>query len=199
MMLAFLDCLRCGTARRTQLNWPVMSMARQRSQSSGLISSTLPVGPAMPALLTRQSRPPSAFSASSNSLATWRAVGHVAHGLRELRVALPGGGQRRRVDVADVHPGALAHEGAGDLEPDAARARRHQHAQILDAEIHGVLSLSEPCFQPHPELVEGCGRKRRRRACAKLTTSAGVFHAARAEPRAAHAAPAYHLARRVLG
>ena len=71
MMLAFLDCLRCGTASRTQLNWPVMSTARQRSQSSGLISSTLPVGPAMPALLTRQSRPPRCLSASSNSLATW--------------------------------------------------------------------------------------------------------------------------------
>ena len=70
MMLAFLEALRCGTARRTQLNWPVMSMARQRSQSSGLISSTLPVGPAMPALLTRQSSPPSAFSAASNRRAT---------------------------------------------------------------------------------------------------------------------------------
>ena len=37
---------------------------------SGSISSTRPVGPAMPTLLTRQSSPPSAASASSNSRAT---------------------------------------------------------------------------------------------------------------------------------
>ena len=66
-MLAF----RWGMARRAQLNWPVMVMSRQRSHSSGSISSTRPVGPAMPALLTRQSRPPSVATASSIRRATW--------------------------------------------------------------------------------------------------------------------------------
>ena len=47
----------------------------------------------------------------------------------------------RLVHVADVHLGALAHERTRDLEPDARRARRHQHAQILDAEIHANLPL----------------------------------------------------------
>src|SRR5882672_3776987 len=42
----------------------------QRSQSLGSMSSTLPVGPAMPALLTRTSSPPRFFFTSSNSLST---------------------------------------------------------------------------------------------------------------------------------
>src|SRR4029077_4971221 len=56
---------RCRTAARTQLNCPVMFTASVRSHSSGGISSTRPVGPAMPALLTRQSRPPSASAVAS--------------------------------------------------------------------------------------------------------------------------------------
>ena len=164
-MLAFLDCSRCGTARRVQLNWPVRSMARQRSQSSGLISSTRPVGPAMPALLTRQSRPPSDFQRLIEEPRDLGAVGDVADGLRELRVALPGGGQRRLVDVADVHARALAHEGAGDLEPDARRPRRHQHAQALDAEVHVLLPL--PIL--HGERVGARGRRLLRRLLLPLT------------------------------
>ena len=137
-MLAFLDCLRCGTARRdaVELAGEVDGEAAVPVLRVDLLDA--PVGPAMPALLTRQSRPPRAFSASIEEAGDLGAVGDVADGLGELRVALPGGGQRRRVDVADVHARALAHEGAGDLQPDARRARRHQHAQALDAEVHGL-------------------------------------------------------------
>src|ERR1700692_795528 len=67
---AFLLVRRCGTARRVQLNCPVRQISRQRSQSSGFISSTLDVGPAMPALLTSTSRPPSFATASANSFWT---------------------------------------------------------------------------------------------------------------------------------
>jgi diguanylate cyclase (GGDEF)-like protein len=62
--------LMSGMAFLVQLNMPVRSMAMQRSQSSGEISSTLPVGPAMPALLTSTSRPPSAFCTSTNRRST---------------------------------------------------------------------------------------------------------------------------------
>src|ERR1700738_4570576 len=55
-----------GTASRVQLNCPVRQICRQRSQSSGFISSTLDVGPATPALLTSTSRPPSFVTASAN-------------------------------------------------------------------------------------------------------------------------------------
>src|SRR6201746_247902 len=59
-----------GTASRVQLNCPVRQISRQRSQSSGFISSTLAVGPATPALLTSTSRPPSFVMASANSFCT---------------------------------------------------------------------------------------------------------------------------------
>src|ERR1700754_4110094 len=59
-----------GTASRAQLNCPVMQISRQRSQSSGFISSTFEVGPAIPALLTSTSRPPSAAVASENRVLT---------------------------------------------------------------------------------------------------------------------------------
>src|SRR5580704_7204776 len=61
---------KCGTASLVQLNCPVRQISRQRSQSSGFISSTFDVGPAMPALLTSTSRPPSFASASANRLFT---------------------------------------------------------------------------------------------------------------------------------
>src|SRR6185436_9767575 len=50
---------------------PLRSTAMQRSQSSGLRSSTLPVGPAMPALLTNTSSPPRFFCTSWNNFSTW--------------------------------------------------------------------------------------------------------------------------------
>src|ERR1700730_18571397 len=61
---------RGGTVTRVGFNWPVRQISRQRSQSSGFISSTLEVGPAMPALLTSTSRPPSLASASANRIFT---------------------------------------------------------------------------------------------------------------------------------
>src|ERR1035441_480487 len=67
---AFLLWRSKGTASRVQLNCPVRQMSRQRSQSSGFISSTLEVGPAMPALLTSTSRPRRFPVASSNSRLT---------------------------------------------------------------------------------------------------------------------------------
>src|SRR3979490_594131 len=67
---AFVLWRSSGTASRVQLNCPVRQIARQRSQSSGFISSTLDVGPAIPALLTSTSRPPSFATASANRLFT---------------------------------------------------------------------------------------------------------------------------------
>src|SRR5260370_14165846 len=61
---------KCGTASGVQLNCQVRQISRQRSQSSAFISSTLDVGPAMPALLTSTSRPPSFSTASANSFWT---------------------------------------------------------------------------------------------------------------------------------
>src|SRR5205085_730771 len=49
---------------------PFRSTAMQRSQSSGRISSTLSLGPAMPALFTSTSRPPSSRSTSANRRST---------------------------------------------------------------------------------------------------------------------------------
>src|SRR3954468_23965283 len=49
---------------------PFRSTAMQRSQSSGRMSSTFAVGPAMPALLTSTSRPPSCCASSTKSRST---------------------------------------------------------------------------------------------------------------------------------
>ena len=70
MIEALSEALRASTAKRVQLNWPVSVTARHLSQSSGAIWSIAPVGPAIPALLIRQSSPPSSASAVSNSAAT---------------------------------------------------------------------------------------------------------------------------------
>ena len=48
----------------------LVASACARRQSAAVISSTPPVGPAMPALLTRRSRPPSPSRTASNSAAT---------------------------------------------------------------------------------------------------------------------------------
>src|ERR1700686_4807621 len=77
---AFLLLRRCGTARRVQLNCPVRQISRQRSQSSGFISSIFAVGPAMPALLTSTSRPPSFASAAANRFFT-AARSETSHGV----------------------------------------------------------------------------------------------------------------------
>ena len=61
---------RSGTARRAQRNWPVRSISMQRRHSAGSISSTAPVGPAIPALFTSTSSPPSDRPASSNRRST---------------------------------------------------------------------------------------------------------------------------------
>ena len=58
--------LMCGTARRAHRYWLVRLTSSVRRQSSGVISSIGPVGPAMPALLIRMSMPPSYSCASSN-------------------------------------------------------------------------------------------------------------------------------------
>src|SRR3954466_8406449 len=58
-MLGFLLSRRCGIARCAQWNWPVMLTASVRSHACGSTSSHLAVGPAMPALLTSTSSPPS--------------------------------------------------------------------------------------------------------------------------------------------
>src|SRR6202035_6087101 len=62
--------LSIGTAKCAQRNCPVRQTSMVRRQSSGLISSTPPVGPAIPALLISASSPPSEALTSSNKRAT---------------------------------------------------------------------------------------------------------------------------------
>ena len=74
-----------------------------RRQSAGAISSTPPVGPATPALLTSASRPPSELSTSANRRATsaseaTSALVAPAAGMRGAKV-----GEEVVGDVADMH------------------------------------------------------------------------------------------------
>ena len=64
------ETLSLADWERTQRNCPVRLTASVRSQSARDKVSTPPVGPAMPALFTRMSRPPSFWSSTSNSAAT---------------------------------------------------------------------------------------------------------------------------------
>lgn len=59
-----------GTAKCVHRNCPVRHMSRQRRQSAGEISSTPPVGPAMPALFTSASSPPIVVFISLKNAAT---------------------------------------------------------------------------------------------------------------------------------
>ena len=54
-----------GTARRAQWNIASRSIFRVRLSASGVTSSTRAVGPAIPALFTSTSSPPSAATAAS--------------------------------------------------------------------------------------------------------------------------------------
>src|SRR5882724_11998538 len=59
-----------GTAWCAHRNWPFSPTSMHRRQSAKLISSTPPVGPAVPALLMSASSPPSEAFTSANSAAT---------------------------------------------------------------------------------------------------------------------------------
>src|SRR5205807_8539014 len=69
-MLALELCLSIGIARCAHRNCPVRLTASVRSQSRKVMSSHAADGPAMPALLTSASRPPSASWVSWNRRAT---------------------------------------------------------------------------------------------------------------------------------
>jgi hypothetical protein len=90
----------------------------------------------MPALFTRQSRPPSFASPCSKKSSTWsrletsQRVAVMAASLFASRAIAA------RVHVADMHARALTHERARDLEADAVRARGNHHPQPGDSEIH---------------------------------------------------------------
>jgi hypothetical protein len=95
-----------------------------------------PGRPAMPALFTRQSRPPSFARPSSKKRATW-ARSDTSHTLLDSAGSLARTRPRRfRVGVADVHACALVGEGPRDREPDARPARRDHHAQSTDLHVH---------------------------------------------------------------
>ena len=115
-------------ATRATLNWPVMQMSRHCSQSAGSISSTRPVGPAMPALLIRQSRPPSCLIAVVHHLGDLIAIGDVAQGAGGTGRGIGKIGQCIAIDVANVDPGPFAQKGLRGLQTDATGAGCHQYA-----------------------------------------------------------------------
>ncbi len=67
------------------------------------------------------------------------ALGDVRAGLRNRRRAFLERRQRLLIDVADMHLGTLADEGACDFAADTVCTCRHQHAQRLDLQIHIIL------------------------------------------------------------
>ena len=101
--------------------------ASVRSQSASAMASHGAVGPAMPALLTSTSRPPSLATTSSNSRAT--AAGSDTS-QRVVRSAAAQGGEPRLVHVAHVHARALAQERVDRGEADPGCAGRDQNAQV---------------------------------------------------------------------
>ncbi len=127
---------RCGIAQRVTLNVPLRLTATTFSHASGSIVSTGTVGPAMPALLTSTSSPPSAatpdatMSSTSRRLATSQRLA-IASGNSFANDASASG-----VDVADEHPCAGRGECVRDLTADAGRAGRDQNALR-----HGVAPL----------------------------------------------------------
>ena len=144
MIEAFGLCFRCGTASRAQLNCAVRRTSRQRSQSSGLISSTRPVGPAMPALFTSTSSPPSACSPSSKKQAASARSDTSPVECVQVGIARGQAVERRSINVSDTNARALPNEGAGDLQPDPVRPGSDKHAQALNPKIHGgSLRVSE--------------------------------------------------------
>jgi hypothetical protein len=99
-----------------------------RRQSSGLISSTPPVGPAMPALLISASSPPREALTSSNSRAT-----SASEGPRHSSLGMSGAivGEEFVGDIANMDPRATRYEQIGGCAPDTGRAGRDQNAQRL--------------------------------------------------------------------
>ena len=90
-----------------------------------------PVGPAIPALLTRTSRPPKV----ARSPRTWhrpRPRAQRRSGSAEPRMRVFGRGERLGIDVADPHPRALGEESGRDRPPDTGAARGHQHPFARD-------------------------------------------------------------------
>ena len=163
----------------------------QRSQSAGSISSTLPgragdagvvdqaVEPAeLGERLRRRSARPASRSETSHA-ARSAAAGSLARQLRECG----------RVDVADVHPRAFAHEGPRDRQPDAAGAGRDHHAQSAEFQVH---RYTRPPQYSATVWTERCGTIKRSHSQRgdtrnEPTTRKAQFHAApssRARPRA---------------
>ncbi len=109
----------------------------QRSHSSTGMSSTLPVGPAMPALLIRQSSPPRCLLDVGEQL-----VDVPASFDTSASVALtPGKAVYRFVDrsldhVADVHARTGLVEHVGHRTTDATGAGGDQDALALDRYFH---------------------------------------------------------------
>ena len=114
-------------ASRQTSNMAVRLTATTLSQSSGGISSTGSVSPAMPALLISTSSPPSAATASGTMRSisarcpmSQRAAIRPGISLRDLA-------QRLLVDVADEHLGAVGRESAREFAADAGRAGGDQN------------------------------------------------------------------------
>ena len=135
-MLALRLDLSSGIARCAHRNWPVRSTASVRSQSASATSSHAAVGPAMPALLTSVSRPPSAEVAAANSRST-AAGSATSHSIWPRAGSLAAtAASAFAVDVADEDARAFANERARRREADAGRPRRHEHAQSFYLEVH---------------------------------------------------------------
>ena len=98
-------------------------------------------GPAMPALLTSTSSPPSRARTSSNSRSTSASSETSARVCETLGRAAATSAERRLVHVAQMHPRTRRDQRLDDRPPDAGGTRGHQHPLALG---HSDRSLAPP-------------------------------------------------------
>ena len=109
----------------------------QRSQSSGRMSSTLAVGPAMPALLTSTSRPPQDLLHILEQALDVVELRHVGDGLRHRGKLLLGSAARAFSSTSQICTRAPCSTKVRAItRPMPGRARGHQDAQAFGGELH---------------------------------------------------------------
>ena len=128
--------LSSGTARRAHRNWPVRSTSRQRRQSAGSISSIGRGRPGDAGIVDQHVEPAQGAAELGEQAVDLRLVGDVGHGWRQARVRRAAMlGQRRLVDVAQVHPRAGRDQRLDDGAPDARGTGGHQHPLPVRPEL----------------------------------------------------------------
>ena len=126
------DARNAGTARRAQANMAARSTRSVSSTSSGVMSSTRLVGPAMPALFTITSSPPSSASAAS--------MNRSRSSVRPASANMPGwphAVSALAVHVRDERTAAAGDEAVGHHPADAARPAGDGDAQSRQVERDG--------------------------------------------------------------